>query len=57
MAKKKKMKIGNGQIITMGMALVSIVLAVVGLFVPYFSRTAKSELIGTKSTTTYGLFD
>ena len=57
MAKKKKMKIGNGQIITMGMAIVSIVLAVVGLFVPYFSRTAKSELIGTKSTTTYGLFD
>lgn len=57
MAKKKKMKIENSQIITMGMALVSIVLAIVGLFVPYFSRTAKSELIGSKSTTTYGLFN
>lgn len=57
MAKKKKMKIGNGQIITMGMALVSVVLAIVGLFIPYFSRTAKSELIGSKSTTTYGLFN
>lgn len=57
MAKKKKMKIGNGQIITMGMALVSIVLAVVGLFVPYFSRTLKSDIASAKSTTTYGLFD
>ena len=57
MAKKKKTKIGNGQIITMGMALVSIALAIVGLFIPYFSRTLKSSVAGTKSTTTYGLFD
>lgn len=54
---KKKMKIGNNQIITMLMAVVSIALAVVGLFVPYFSRTLKSDLAGAKSTTTYGLFD
>lgn len=55
MAKKKKMKIGNGQIITMGMALVSVVLAIVGLFVPYFVAKGENALTG-KSTNAYTLF-
>lgn len=56
MAKKKK-ALGTNQLLTCLGALVAVVLAVVGLFVPYFTRTAKSSLLGSSNSASYGLFD
>ncbi|MFR6640617.1 MAG: hypothetical protein ACLUSP_04250 [Christensenellales bacterium] len=43
------MKIGNGQIITMGMALVSIVLAVVDCLFRIFRERQRANLSGLKA--------
>ena len=55
MAKKKKTKIGLFDLLMMIMALVGLVLAVVGMFIPFFSQV--TELLGNKQTTNTGLFD
>ena len=55
MAKKKKTKIGLFDLLMMIMALVGLVLAVVGMFIPFFSQV--TELLGNRQTTNTGLFD
>ena len=55
MAKKKKTKIGLFDLLMMIMALVGLVLAVVGMFIPFFSQV--TEVLGNKQTTNTGLFD
>lgn len=55
MAKKKKTKIGLFDLLMMIMALVGLVLAVVGMFIPFFSQV--TEVLGNKKTVNTGLFD
>ena len=55
MAKKKKTKIGLFDLLMMIMALVGLVLAVVGMFIPFFSQV--TELLGNEQTSNTGLFD
>lgn len=52
---KKKNKIGLFDLIMMIIALVGLVLAVVGMFIPFFSQV--TEVLGKTQTTNMGLFD
>ncbi len=56
MAKKKKTKIGFSDLLMMIMALVGLVLAVVGICVPFFSQVSKTAF-GNPEAVNMGLFD
>ena len=56
MAKKKKAKIGLTDLLMMIMALVGLVLAVVGICVPFFSQVSKTAF-GNPESVNMGLFD
>lgn len=53
---KKKAKFSTFGIILLLLALVGTILAVVGLFIPWFASSVKSDILGAGTTLSYKLF-